>query len=157
MTWGAPSTILQVFLDACLHMSAGNVVLALRQQPAASSQSSHTRQPSTSQEYVCLTAQRAACVPVVLVGLLPKTLAASPNAASLLPALESKNAAPDRKDRAVLRATWKGQTVVMRCRYSYTRTRSSHMELAPKAFHPGHSTGTSRQIAGGMGGGSAEP
>ena len=74
-------------------------------QPAPSSPCSHTTLPSASQELICSTAHRAAFVPVVLVGLLPKTLAASPKAASLLPALESRNAAPDRKDRAVLRAT----------------------------------------------------
>ena len=101
---------------------------------------------------MCSTARRAACVPVVLVGLLPKTLAASPNAASLLPVLESKNAAPDRKDRAVLRATWTGEAIVMQCQHtSYTRTGRSQMVLNPKAHDPSRSTSTSRQIAGGMG------
>jgi len=45
------------------------------------------------------------CIPVVLVGLLENTLAASPNAASLFPPLDSRNAAPDKRERAVLLAT----------------------------------------------------
>ena len=42
---------------------------------------------------------------MVLVGLPPNTLAASPNAASLLPALESRKAAPDNRESAVLLGT----------------------------------------------------
>ena len=48
---------------------------------------------------------RRRCIPVVLVGLLENTLAASPNAASLFPALDSRNVAPDKRERAVLLAT----------------------------------------------------
>ena len=98
-------------------------MLLLHLQQALGSQCSIQRCPNIRQKYVCSTAQRTACVPVVLVGLLPKTLAASPNAASLLPVLDNKNAAPDRKDRAVLRATWKGEAMVMQCQYDwYTPT-----------------------------------